>query len=356
MDYASGATVTTMLCQVSSDSCLVLHQIEARDDHDPFGLSSDVRVGAHAWDRSYVQSYVGFTGSNLNTSIEWSGGSGPDSLNGMVTLVDHVGSAVSTASTLQGFVNVGNGYCVDKQGNRPQTYLCDDSGAGTACNFTTDSCWAVCRADSACTGFMLQDMSMYGQPTTCQLVTSRKPTSPGNWVVQNQGSGFAIDHHDTETRDTCYKKTSGPSPSPPGPSPSPSPGPQPESDFVLVLQARFAWWRAGTVNASQDGSTLNFAPYGRSAFALKVFGAATNIPLRLTQGMAYCPTPANTSQACIAFALDPSHAPVTFSTNPSASHDSVSSLLQSNRAATIDGLAKYGEYSWAAASVQAKSV
>ena len=122
---------------------------------------------------------------------------------------------------------------------------------------------------------------------------------------------------------------------------------------MLVLQARFAWWRAGTVNASQDGSTLNFAPYGRSAFALKVFGAATNIPLRLTQGMAYCPTPANTSQACIAFALDPSHAPVTFSTNPSASHDSVSTLLQSNRAATIDGLAKYGEYSWAAASVQA---
>ena len=39
--------------------------------------------------------------------------------------------------------------------------------------------------------------------------------------------------HDTETRDHCYKKTSGPSP--PAPPPSPPPSPAPESGMTLPI-------------------------------------------------------------------------------------------------------------------------
>ena len=44
-DYGTGATVTTMLCQLSTNTCLVLQQIEGRNDHDPYDLSAVVRVG-----------------------------------------------------------------------------------------------------------------------------------------------------------------------------------------------------------------------------------------------------------------------------------------------------------------------
>ena len=121
---------------------------------------------------------------------------------------------------------------------------------------------------------------------------------------------------------------------------------------MLVLQARFAWWRAGTVNASKDGAALHFAPYGRLAFTLKGFGPVASIPLRLTQGMAYCPTPANTSQACIAFGLDLNSPPIAFSTQASTDHDTVVALIGSNRANAMAALSKYGEHAWAAQSVQ----
>ena len=49
-------------------------------------------------------------------------------------------------------------------------------------------------------------MSIYRQPTTCALVTPDKPSVAGNWGVHEQGNGFVIGGHDSEARDTCFKK------------------------------------------------------------------------------------------------------------------------------------------------------
>jgi len=55
VEYESGAVVTTMLCQVSTNKCMVQNQIESRPDHDPFSMKTNIRIGAHAWDQSYAQ-------------------------------------------------------------------------------------------------------------------------------------------------------------------------------------------------------------------------------------------------------------------------------------------------------------
>jgi hypothetical protein len=58
--------------------------------------------------------------------------------------------------------------------------------------------------------------------------TSTKPAAvPGNWVLANSGGGFEIGGHDSQQRDTCYKKAPSGPPCPPGPSPSPPPPPPP---------------------------------------------------------------------------------------------------------------------------------
>ena len=97
----------------------------------------------------------------------------------------------------------------------------------------------------------------------------------------------------------------------------------------VVLQARFAWWRAGTVSASANGTALTLAPYGVAPITLRGFGTTAPLPSKLTGGLGFC-SHANTSQACIAFALD-ARAPVAFTT---AAH-------AASAAATVSAIGKH---------------
>ena len=132
IDYATGATVTTMLCQVSTNVCMTVSQIEARNDHDPLGVSTDIRVGAHAWDNSYAQSFNSWKavkgdpnqgtqtvpGTQLNASVEWSGGDSGE-LHGVVTVVDHKSQQAvegTQRSLLPGYDDIGNGFCTGPKG------------------------------------------------------------------------------------------------------------------------------------------------------------------------------------------------------------------------------------------------
>jgi hypothetical protein len=136
------------------------------------------------------------------------------------------------------FTDLGEGYCTGAGGSRVQTFLCDDSGpppppGAPRCPSTSAACAALCSADAQCAGYMLQNMSMYQRPPTCQLVTPAQPGSAvgGAWLVQNSGGGFGIAGRDGETRDTCYRKSGAPAPpgppAPPTPSPPAPPSPAP---------------------------------------------------------------------------------------------------------------------------------
>ena len=164
------------------------------------------------------------------------------------------------------YTDVGPGFCTGPNNQRPQTFICDTTEQKKGCPTTQPACAALCTADAACTGYMTQTMG--SDPSTCNLVTSTKPSGSGTWNIQLAGKGLVITCHDQETRDHCYKK-GGSHPQPPAPPPPPGSG-----DFVVVLQARFAWWRAGTVNASADGTSITLAPYGIDPFVLKGFGVA----------------------------------------------------------------------------------
>lgn len=113
-----------------------------------------------------------------------------------------------------GYADLGSGYCTDNAGTRPEGYLCWPTAAKSACSFTVPACAALCTADVKCAGFMLQNMSIYGDPPTCSLVTTNAPTAQSGqqWSNQNKGKGLAIDTHDGETRDRCYKREYGPIP------------------------------------------------------------------------------------------------------------------------------------------------
>jgi hypothetical protein len=160
-----------------------------------------------------------------------------------VTAAAAVAAAPSSAQRgggLDGYTDMGAGYCTtgassgsaianntSDGGQRVQSWLCDGSGTHPdPCSFTLESCAALCTPDRQCTGFMLQDMSIYNEPFTCNLVTSTMPTSGGgHWIVQHSGSGRSISGHDSETRDHCYKKSARPPPPPPPPPRPPPPSP-----------------------------------------------------------------------------------------------------------------------------------
>ena len=114
------------------------------------------------------------------------------------------------------FDDLGAGYCVNKAGARPQAWLCDSSSHAMDCTFSSQSCGALCAADGGCGGFMVQNMSQYGMPPTCVLVTPNMPSTGHDWAMQQVGAGFGVDHHDGEARDKCFKKTAAPAPGPPG--------------------------------------------------------------------------------------------------------------------------------------------
>ena len=214
---------------------------------------------------------------------------------------------------------------------------------------------------------MTQDMSEYKTPPTCVLVTPTKPRTGHDWKLQQPGAGFGISGHDHETRDACFKRASGPPgpappPPPPGPNPPPPPPPPPPpggaGDYVLVLQARFAWWRAGTVSTSagaqlQNGSAaLTLSPYGRPAITVRGWGERVALPPTLVGGLGYC-SHANTSQACVAFALTPGQ-PLAFSSSAGGSPRTAIATVGANRRALLQSYAAYGaDYAWAAEAVGA---
>ena len=120
---------------------------------------------------------------------------------------------------------------------------------------------------------------------------------------------------------------------------------------MLVLQARFAWWRAGTVSASADGTTLTLAPYGAQPITVRGVGVASPRPAALVNGLGYCDH-SNSSQACIAFALQPGQ-PVTFSSAANATSASSKTLVAAKRDALFKSYSAYGDYAWAAEAVGA---
>lgn len=80
-------------------------------------------------------------------------------LKNIVPVKDHVEERPET--TPVGFSNVGDGYCRNSKG-RAQSFLCDSSASGSTCpGFTAASCAQICSVDDKCTGFMLQNMSIY---------------------------------------------------------------------------------------------------------------------------------------------------------------------------------------------------
>ena len=105
------------------------------------------------------------------------------------------------------YVDIGNGFCVDAGGKRPQTFLCDDSGGNAKCPSTQSDCAALCTADDACTGFMLQDMSMHPLrkhfSSSCHLFDSQTylpeqvqeaDDLPDCEPAQAEHSGRGLDH------------------------------------------------------------------------------------------------------------------------------------------------------------------
>lgn len=109
-----------------------------------------------------------------------------------------------------GFGFVGAGYCCagtsQQRGPRVETSLCVSHECAT---YTAASCAALCTKMASCTGFMLQDMTIYGQGTTCGLVGTALPPVGADWVVENKGQGASIGTHDAEQRDCCYNTTGG---------------------------------------------------------------------------------------------------------------------------------------------------
>ena len=122
-----------------------------------------------------------------------------------------------------GFAFAGHGFCTGPppQHIRPQYYECSDHKCPL---FTAASCGKLCAATASCSGFMVEDETMYGRPNSCLVVSTAPPTGaadPSLWTVGRKGGGTAIAGHDTETRDCCYTKQGAPGP--PGP-PAPPPG------------------------------------------------------------------------------------------------------------------------------------
>ena len=139
------------------------------------------------------------------------------------------------------FQYLGNGFCTSAAGARPDTFMCDASGDSAAAVCEVDlgghSCAAVCEATGGCTGFMVQDNSMYGMGAVCQIVSTLSPPKPpdewdygwrdAKWSRQ-AGAGTEIDAHDQEKRDSCFKRVGS------------CPGRLPECAVAGVLGTKFA--------------------------------------------------------------------------------------------------------------------
>jgi hypothetical protein len=96
------ATITTQLCQVSTNTCASLARPDGQHQD---GSQPDVRVGLHAFDRSYVQFYFGDgAGVNANVSVEYSvSGAENAALELLVTPVTCGGHPASDAGACDDF-------------------------------------------------------------------------------------------------------------------------------------------------------------------------------------------------------------------------------------------------------------
>lgn len=115
----------------------------------------------------------------------------------------------------RGFTLVGNGWCLDKHGDRipwPVNWHSSVSGRREG---SSKTCHDMCLEDSSCRGYITEDGSK------CQVVTSSSNSRAGNPAGEITGA-------DSESRNYCWAKSSTPTPAPaPRPSPSPRPSPRP---------------------------------------------------------------------------------------------------------------------------------
>ena len=99
-------------------------------------------------------------------------------------------------------------------------------------------------------------------------------------------------------------------------------------------------------------AALTLSPYGRPVITVRGWGEPVALPPTLVGGVGYC-SHANTSQACIAFALKPNQ-PVAFSSSTTGNLSTAIATVSTNRATLMQSYAKYGaNYAWAAEAVGA---
>jgi len=121
-------------------------------------------------------------------------------------------------------------------------------------------------------------------------------------------------------------------------------------DFVLVLQARYAWSRAGSVSG-HNGTAMRFKPWGTPSIDVRVLsGSEGSVPTVLTDGIGYCVT--NSTQTCLAFSLG--KGPIVFSSEADgATVRSTTAALATAAQALQARHDKYGNLSLNAQAVEA---
>jgi hypothetical protein len=136
----------------------------------------------------------------------------------------------AAADTGDVYTYIGNGFCNDGKvpPSRVLTWMLQGACEGDSCcvlpacnGVVTDAkeCAEICAETETCTGFMVQDNTMYGSGVSqvCQIVSAKAPekapTAFGfGWVGVkwdkdiSAETGTVIGGHDTELRDRCYQR------------------------------------------------------------------------------------------------------------------------------------------------------
>eukprot|EP01052_Picozoa_sp_SAG31_P000967 SAG31_NODE_30_length_32545_cov_9.378999_30_plen_802_part_00 len=120
------------------------------------------------------------------------------------------------------------------------------------------------------------------------------------------------------------------------------------NDFVLVLRARYAWHRAGSI-AVVNSTYLSFAPWGADTITISIDGGtAQAVPPVLAKGCALCAS--NGTQTCLAFNLG--GGPILFSSGSIVVGSALPVLAKAKRALQSKH-ASYGNRALAAQAVEA---
>ena len=148
----------------------------------------------------------------------------------MILIIVAMLHSASAGDTGSAYKYIGNGFCNDglTPPTRVLTWMLEGACAGDICcllpecnGVVTDAtqCTEICSGTETCTGFMVQDNSMYGTGVAqvCQIVAShppkKEPTAFGfgwkgvKWDKDiSTAHGTIIGGHDTEPRDRCYQR------------------------------------------------------------------------------------------------------------------------------------------------------